>query len=274
MDFKTLAIRSASGLVYVALLVGAILAGGIWMVLLALVFGVIALWELENITLTNKKESLDYLSFGMDILGLVTVIFMWYYDVPMILWVLVVIARLLQQLYSSYPQPFKAMAISLTGQLYIAFPLAIFCLMSLLTPSLQLLAIVGMIWINDTGAFLTGSLIGKHRLFPKHSPKKSWEGFAGGLIFNLIAGFIFGSVCFDNFSELPYSSVVLWMIAGGLVTIFATWGDLIESMIKRSVGVKDSGNIIPGHGGILDRIDSLLIVIPMIYIYIYLLYNV
>ena len=114
--------------------------------------------------------------------------------------------------------------------------------------SILLLAIFVCIWVNDTGAYLAGSTLGKHKLFPSVSPKKSWEGFFGGLVASAVAaGLLLGW-------EQAYYGV--------LISIIATWGDLFESMIKRSVGVKDSGSILPGHGGILDRIDSLLFVLP------------
>ena len=123
--------------------------------------------------------------------------------------------------------------------------------------SMILLAIFVCIWVNDTGAYLAGSTLGKHKLFPSVSPKKSWEGFIGGLIASTVAaGLILGW-------ELSYYGV--------LISIVATWRDLFESMIKRSVGVKDSGNIIPGHGGILDRIDSLLFVLPFMAFFLWVL---
>jgi phosphatidate cytidylyltransferase len=111
-----------------------------------------------------------------------------------------------------------------------------------------------LIWINDTGAYCVGSTMGKHRLCERLSPKKSWEGFFGGMAFCIIASGIYALIAHGD---------MLTSIAFGLlVCVFATWGDLFESMLKRSAGVKDAGNIIPGHGGVLDRIDSLLFVAP------------
>ncbi len=125
-----------------------------------------------------------------------------------------------------------------------------------------------LIWLSDTGAFCVGSLIGKHRLFERISPKKSWEGFFGGLIFCLIAGL----VMFYGFHSY-FLIMNLWQMLGfcAMVCVMGTWGDLVESLIKRSLGVKDSGHLLPGHGGILDRIDSLLVVVPGVTVYIFLI---
>ena len=126
-----------------------------------------------------------------------------------------------------------------------------------------------MIWLNDTGAYCVGSLFGRHRLCERLSPKKSWEGFWGGMAFCIIAGAV---CCFINngwsmASEGCAISLVKWVGLGMLVSLMSTWGDLFESLIKRSLGVKDSGHLIPGHGGILDRIDSLLLVAPATFVY-------
>ena len=122
-----------------------------------------------------------------------------------------------------------------------------------------------MIWLNDTGAFLVGSAIGSHRLFARLSPKKSWEGFFGGFAFSIIAGYLAHSLLPEYFAG--YSANALGLL-GAIVSVISTWGDLFESMIKRQMGVKDSGNLIPGHGGILDRIDSLLFVAPATFIFV------
>mgnify|MGYP003461984886 FL=1 len=123
----------------------------------------------------------------------------------------------------------------------------------------MLLAIFIFIWLNDTGAYCVGTLIGKHRLFERISPKKSWEGFWGGLILCVISGIAIATWLNSYFNG---PQLYGWIVLAAIVSIFSTWGDLCESLIKRSIGVKDSGKILPGHGGILDRIDSLLLVSP------------
>ncbi|MBS1548532.1 MAG: phosphatidate cytidylyltransferase [Bacteroidetes bacterium] len=116
-----------------------------------------------------------------------------------------------------------------------------------------------LIWSSDSFAYFSGRLFGKHKMAPKISPKKTWEGFAGGVILTLILGFFI-----EQYSPELRGN---WMIIGFLVAVFAPLGDLVESQLKRTFGVKDSGNIIPGHGGVLDRLDSFIICVPVIYLY-------
>lgn len=116
-----------------------------------------------------------------------------------------------------------------------------------------------LIWSSDSFAYFTGRLFGKHKMAPKISPKKTWEGFVGGVIFTLVLGYFIE----QKFPELRGN----WIIVGFLVSVFAPIGDLVESQLKRTFGVKDSGNIIPGHGGVLDRLDSFIIAAPVVYLY-------
>ena len=127
------------------------------------------------------------------------------------------------------------------------------------TFTLEVFMLFVLIWSSDTFAYLTGKFFGKHKMAPKISPKKTWEGFAGGVVLTLILGFFVE----QYFPELRGN----WMIVGLLVSIFAPLGDLVESQLKRSFAVKDSGNIIPGHGGVLDRLDSFIICAPVVYLY-------
>lgn len=125
--------------------------------------------------------------------------------------------------------------------------------------SLEVFFLFVLIWSSDSFAYFTGRFFGKHKMAPKISPKKTWEGFAGGVILTLV---------FSFFVERYYPELRgNWMIVGFLVSVFAPLGDLVESQLKRSFGVKDSGNIIPGHGGILDRLDSFIICAPVVYLY-------
>jgi phosphatidate cytidylyltransferase len=130
------------------------------------------------------------------------------------------------------------------------------------------LAIFILLWVNDSFAYLVGKNFGKNKLFERISPKKTIEGFIGGLIFTLIAGIIiakYNQIYMHDVKEHLYPT---WIIIALIVSIFGTIGDLIESMFKRQAGIKDSSNLIPGHGGFLDRLDSFIFVIPFIFIYL------
>ena len=155
------------------------------------------------------------------------------------------------------------------GQMYVTMPMSLLLFMSYFFPGemggvgyhyAPVLAIFVFIWVNDTAAYFFGSLLGKRKLMEHISPKKTVEGFVAGILFTVIASIIFARIYQDY-------SVVFWIGSGVVVAIFGTMGDLFESLIKRTSSVKDSGNLIPGHGGILDRIDSLLVAIPAIYLY-------
>lgn len=125
--------------------------------------------------------------------------------------------------------------------------------------TLEIFFLFVLIWSSDSFAYFTGKFMGKHKMAPMISPKKTWEGFAGGVFFTIILGY---------FIEMYYPDLRgNYMIVGLLVSVFGPLGDLVESQLKRTFGVKDSGNIIPGHGGILDRLDSFIICVPVVYLY-------
>jgi phosphatidate cytidylyltransferase len=125
--------------------------------------------------------------------------------------------------------------------------------------SLEVLFLFILIWSSDTFAYLTGKFFGKHKMAPKISPKKTWEGYIGGVVLTLVLSYFVEQYHPDLRGN--------WIVVGFLVAAFAPVGDLVESQLKRNFGVKDSGNIIPGHGGVLDRLDSFLIVVPVVYLY-------
>ena len=123
-----------------------------------------------------------------------------------------------------------------------------------------------LLWANDTGAYLVGMKFGRNKLFERHSPKKTWEGFIGGIVIGAAAAVIISYY----FKDLPWNQ---WVSVAILISCFGTLGDLVESMFKRSINVKDSGGILPGHGGLLDRFDGLLIAAPIVYTYLYFISN-
>lgn len=269
---KKLLVRALTGAVYVAAIVCSILFTEGWgFTLLCMIFAVPAM--LEFMKMTKGNSGISPLLAALDMcMALLIVPVMFLFDaLTQLLWPALIIlgilmlARGVAQLYVKASNPVSDFAMSVAGVCYVALPLfAAVTYMLVETPYMLLLMFV-MIWLNDTGAFLVGSAIGRHRLCERLSPKKSWEGFWGGMCFSVLAGVLAATVW-------PGSSVFgsyIWYYAGMgvIVSLFATWGDLFESMIKRTVGVKDSGKLLPGHGGMLDRIDSLLFVAPASLIY-------
>ncbi len=168
------------------------------------------------------------------------------------------------ELYRKKKRPFENIAITLIGIIYMILPFLLLNYIIVfdfdtytITEFWPVLTIFILVWCSDTFAYLVGRQFGKRKLFERISPKKSWEGFFGGVIFSVLGG-----VVIAIFTE---SAIYEYVIYALLISSLGTIGDLIESMLKRSLGVKDSGNILPGHGGILDRFDAVLFVIPFIY---------
>ena len=170
---------------------------------------------------------------------------------------------LIRSLYSNRSEQPAEISKIIFGHIYITLPITFAALLKDNFPNILLTAIVA-IWANDTGAYIIGSKIGKNRLFPSLSPKKSWEGFFGGMLFSVIS-----TTLLADLLDVTMFDITKSIILGIVISVFATWGDLFESMLKRNAGVKDSGSLIPGHGGILDRIDSMLFVIPITTLLVY-----
>lgn len=258
---KNILLRSVSGAIYVGLIVAGILIGKWAFLALCLLLAGLGIIELSHMHAKNKLNLsyiiLDTLGGASLIIGIWQFVF-FHYGCLLGVYLIYLIARMLLQLYRTGVTPMADLAYSMLSQMYIALPLALSMFIYARSPMLVLSMFI-FIWLNDTGAFLIGSSLGKHRLFPRLSPKKSWEGFWGGLVICVIAAIAIESFAPDFFHVLNMAQVIAFSI---IVVIFSTWGDLIESMFKRSFDIKDSGKLIPGHGGILDRIDSLLLVIP------------
>ena len=175
------------------------------------------------------------------------------------------------ELYKRSDTPFLNIAYTYLGIIYLAIPFSLLIMMAdfgkecfgiFTFPVIYFF----MIWTNDTLAYLVGSAIGKHKLFERISPKKTWEGAIGGLIFTLIL-----AVILSHFYE--FFNLIQWLGLAVIVVVFGNFGDLVESMLKRSIEYKDSGKFFPGHGGILDRFDSLLLSAPFVFIYIQIILN-
>ena len=270
---KNVITRSISGIIYVGVLVGAVLAGGVWLIILLSLLAATGTFELLLITREGKMPRFASLLDISAAIMLQIAVGMSSISAPrtgialFFVYLMLIIARWVTQLYATHTNAVHSLARSMLAQCYVAAPLALLSVLYHITSPQIILAILIFIWVNDTGAFCVGSTMGRHKLFERISPKKTWEGFWGGMLFCVIAAFVMRGCFPQYYGELTYGTMAR---LGILISIFATFGDLLESLIKRTAGVKDSGNIIPGHGGILDRIDSLLMVIPVAFIYFYL----
>lgn len=275
---KKIVIRALSGAVYVGLIVASILcAEGKFFPLLCTVFALVAVFEFDRLASAHSPRP-DVVRIFDAILCVVPPL---YLAVPVLvpaadiyittfvvalLYAAVIMIRMIYTLYSREEHPVNSLAYTFLAIVYIALPLVLAATMSEHSMRYLLLLVFVMIWINDTGAFLTGTAFGRHRLYERLSPKKSWEGFFGGLVFSAATGFVAPLVLPQYFALL---NPLVGALLGVAVSVLATWGDLFESLLKRTAGVKDSGRIMPGHGGILDRIDSFLFVIPPVAILLF-----
>ena len=173
------------------------------------------------------------------------------------------------ELYKKSEAPFTNIGYTVMGIVYAIVPFCFFYALAYVDKGFNShvpLAFLIMLWSNDTGAYLSGRFFGRTKLFERHSPKKTWEGFIGGVLIAAVAGYILSSF----YHELSWDK---WVIMAILIGCFGTLGDLVESMFKRSINIKDSGGILPGHGGLLDRFDGLLLSAPIVYAYLYLITN-
>lgn len=266
-------VRSCTGLAYVAVITAGILYGAGTFAALFLLVTILCLWEFYDLIRTQKQIRIYpwyHCLFGGGWLFIATFLYA-ACDFPLAIFIpylLYLILVLVSELYEKQPDPIMHIAAIFLGQVYIALPVAL--LNGIAFPAgatgiagynpVGVLALFVFLWVNDTGAYVTGSLFGKHRLLERISPKKSWEGFFGGLLFTAAS-----SLLFARFE--PGIPVYHWVGLSLAVAIFGTWGDLVESLIKRTLGVKDSGKILPGHGGFLDRFDSFLLAVYAVWFY-------
>lgn len=264
--------RTLTGIAYVAVVIGSILLNpmtdGLSLALLMLVVAVLSMHE--YIGLVNAKYSLT-VSEPLSYIGIVLLSFLFLLPPTMLglLWpfyAFFLVVSFALELFRKQEQPVLNWACFAFGQLYIALPLALMNTLAQWSAVPQIpLAIFVVIWVNDTFAYLTGlttgNTIGNHKMFPRISPKKSWEGLAGGFLFSLLAG-----VLFNQFTE--GGTLAFWLGLSFVIAVCGTFGDLVESLFKRTLGVKDSGTILPGHGGMLDRFDSVLFAIVGASLYI------
>lgn len=271
---NNLIVRTVTGTIYVAIMVVSFMRPLAMAFLFTLITGM-AVWEFSGLVNERHGVSINrficsaagvFLSLAMAgfCSGLTTAVIF----VP---YLVTIIYLFISELYLRQEDPINNWAYAMMSQLYIALPLSTIYILAFYKGEfywLLPLMIFVFLWCNDTGAYLFGSLFGKHKLFPRISPGKSWEGSIGGGILVVAVSVLVWSIEPGNASGL---GVVEWIGLGLVVVFFGTWGDLVESLLKRTLGIKDSGNILPGHGGMLDRFDSSLLAIPAAVVYIYTL---
>lgn len=277
---KNFIIRTITGVVFVALLVGGIIWNPSSQLVLFVTITAMTVWEFA--TIVNKQMNLQVNRFITSAAGAYLFVAVWAFNTDImgaevfIPYLISLLYLLVSELYIDRENNISNIAFSFMAQLYVALPFASFnalCFIS--TPGglsyyfWYALSVFIFQWASDSGAYIFGCWLGKHRLFPRISPKKSWEGSIGGGLTAIAASQVIAT--FIPFADAldPALSRIIWAGLALVVVIMGTWGDLVESLLKRKLGIKDSGNILPGHGGMLDRFDSSLLAIPSAVIYVY-----
>ena len=268
--------RTLSGTVYVGVVIGSILFNEIVFLTLSIVLAWLALREYNS--LTHPRCMMDFFSEMSAVICVFPIVGAWLsnsFNAWTLLTLLLPVGILIAELWDQKNNPIVQWGHFLVGQVMIVLPFALMNVLCDFDPYL-LLAVFVLIWVNDSGAYCVGMLSskmpgGNHKMFPRVSPKKSWEGLFGGLAFTIGTAFILNRFgWFDAITKEGYEL----LIAGGfafIVSGFGTLGDLMESLFKRTIGVKDSGKFLPGHGGVLDRFDSILLAAPMALLYVLIL---
>jgi len=275
-------VRTITGVFFVAAIVTCFLNPRAMVLLFALITGM-TIWEFTGLV-NDRRTAVTINRFICTVAGVYLFLAMAGFNSGLtpssvfIPYLVSIIYLLVAELYLKAEDPIHDWAYTMLSQLYIALPFSLLNVLAFrwngqevvytyLTP----LSVFVFLWMNDTGAYLCGSLLGKHKLFPRISPGKSWEGsIGGGILVMAIAVGVYFLTEQLGINELGLNALE-WAGLGLTVVVFGTWGDLIESLFKRTIGIKDSGNILPGHGGMLDRFDSSLLAIPAAVVYLYTL---
>jgi phosphatidate cytidylyltransferase len=273
-------VRTITGILFVAVVVCSFLRPQAMVLLFALITG-LTIWEFtglvndrEKVTVNRLISTVAGVYFFFAVAGFSSDLTPSAVFIP---YLVSIIYLMVAELYLKNEDPIHDWAYTMMAQLYIALPFSLLNTLAFhLTPqglvtydAVLPLSVFVFLWMNDTGAYLCGSLLGKHKLFPRISPGKSWEGsIGGGILVIAIAVLVWYLTEQYQLNQLGLSAIE-WAGLGLTVVIFGTWGDLVESLFKRTLGIKDSGNILPGHGGMLDRFDSSLLAIPAAVVYLY-----
>lgn len=284
---KNFIIRTITSVFFVAAIVSCFLRPEAMIFLFALVTGM-TIWEFTGLVNNRNRVSVNQIIstvagvyFFLAMAGFCSGITPSSVFVP---YLVTLIYLMVAELYLKQEDPVHDWAYTMMSQLYIALPFSLLNVLAFQSDASGIhfvwsipLSVFVFLWINDAGAYICGSLLGKHKLFPRISPGKSWEGSIGGGILVILAAVLIShllpSVTSPSTLHLPPStlSTIEWAGLGLVVVIFGTWGDLVESLFKRTLGIKDSGHILPGHGGMLDRFDSTLMAVPAAVVYLYTL---
>ena len=278
---KNLIVRTITGIIFVAAVVASFMRPEAMVLLFSIITG-LTVWEFTG--LVNERPDVTVNRFITTVAGVYFFYAMTYFcsdiyagvakSVVFIPYLVTIIYLLIAELYLRQKDPIQNWAYTMLSQMYIALPFSLLNVLAFNATSqgmvafntLLPLSIFVFLWINDSGAYCVGSLLGRHKLFPRISPGKSWEGCIGGAVFVLAAAW-----AISEFLDQQMLNTIEWLGLGLTVVVFGTWGDLVESLFKRTLGIKDSGNILPGHGGMLDRFDSSLLAIPAAVVYLYTL---
>lgn len=280
---KNLIVRSITGVLFVAIMVAGFLSPRAMVFLFALITG-LTLWEytglvngLDNVQVNRFISTVAGVYFFLAVAGWRTGIVNNF--VVMVPYLLTIVYLFISELYTKNKNAINDWAYTMLGQMYIALPFSMINILAFeMAPdqsgvsydTMLPLSVFIFLWINDSGAYLTGSLLGRHKLFPRISPGKTWEGSIGGGILVIAVAALLGYLV-NRGVDVPRLSIPGWMGLGLVIAVVGTWGDLVESLFKRTLGIKDSGNILPGHGGMMDRFDSSLMAIPAAVLYLYTL---
>ena len=278
---KNFIVRTITSVFFVAAIVTSFLNPRAMVLLFSLVTGM-TIWEFAS--LVNDRPFISINRFICTVSGVYLFLAMAGYNSGLtpatvfIPYLVSIVYLMVAELYMKAKDPINNWAYTMLSQLYIALPLSLLNVLAYRSNSYDIqytyltpLAVFVFLWINDAGAYCVGSLLGRHKLFPRISPGKSWEGsIGGGLLVMAVAVAIWHFTTQYDVNELGLTALE-WAGLGLVVVVFGTWGDLIESLFKRTLGIKDSGNILPGHGGMLDRFDSTLIAVPAAVVYLYTL---
>ena len=276
---KNLIIRTITGVLFVAIMIAGFLNVQAMILLFALITG-LTMWEYTG--LINENTEGVYVNRFISTVAGVYLFFAvagWVNGIVngfMVFtpYILTLLYLFISELYLKAENAIHNWAYTMLGQMYVALPFALINILGALggngTKIMVLpLCLFVFLWINDSGAYVSGSLFGKHKLFPRISPGKTWEGSIGGGL--LVVGAACVVAYLINGKNITAEYLLMWVGLGIIVVFFGTWGDLVESLFKRTLGIKDSGNILPGHGGMLDRFDSSLLAIPAAIVYLYIL---